>query len=94
MMRGSTPADAHAVTRASGVTPDRAARDALINTTAAPPSVIPEDVPAVEIPPGKTGASFRSDSSVVSGRGCSSAATTTVRPLASVTVTGAISRVK
>ena len=50
MMRGSTPAEAHPMMRASGVTPSAAHAAALISTTAAPPSVMPDEVPAVMMP--------------------------------------------
>ena len=50
------------------------------STSAAAPSVMPEELPACTVPfsGSKTGGSFASDASVVSGRGCSSAATTDV----------------
>ena len=94
--RGSTPALAQPITRASGVTPSRLARSALISTTAAPPSVMPEDDPAVTIPgcpstSPNTGVSFCRFSIVVPARGCSSASTVIDLPFRSVTVTGAIS---
>ena len=60
--------------RASGRHPSWAARDALARTTAAPPSVMPDALPAVMMPgcpstSPKTGASLRSESIVVPDRG-------------------------
>src|SRR4029077_11727264 len=61
---------------------------------AAAPSLIPEELPAVTVPPGRnTGLSLASCSSVVSGRGCSSSATSIVFfPV--FTVSGTISSAK
>ncbi len=83
--RGSTPADAHPMSRAIGARSSAAALRPDISTSAAPPSVMPDEVPAVMMPglPStlpNTGGSFRSCSIVVSGRGCSSAATVASRP--------------
>ena len=70
---GSTPAAATPRTRAIGWTPSAAARSCDRSTIAAAPSVIPEELPAVTLPPTglNAGGSFASDSGVVS-RGCSS----------------------
>ena len=54
ILRGSTPALAHPMIRASGVTPCAFAAAALMITTAAPPSVTPDDAPAVMIPGSST----------------------------------------
>ena len=48
--RGGTPALAYARMRASGVRPSAWARDSLITTTAAPPSLMPLALPAVTLP--------------------------------------------
>ena len=96
MLRGSTPALAQPRMRASGVTCSRLARSALINTTAAPPSVMPDDDPAVMMPGApstsrKTSGSLRRLSSVVPGRGCSSTSSIAGLPFASAYSTGTIS---
>ncbi len=93
MSRGSTPALAHPSRRARGVRPRALACSADVNTTAAPPSVIPDEEPAVMMPSPNAVGSFRRLSIVASGRGCSSRSTTTLCPF-TVTVTGAISRAK
>ena len=98
IMRGSTPALAHPVSRASGCRPRSLAHAADASTTAAPPSVMPEADPAVMMPgwpstTGKVRGSLASPSSVAPARGCSSALTVTVVPR-SVTSTGAISAAK
>jgi hypothetical protein len=49
MIAGSTPAVAHAAIRASGVSPRAAASLALIKTTTAAPSLIPDAFPAVTV---------------------------------------------
>ena len=96
--RGSTPALAQPSRRATGVMPCARAHSAELNTTAAPPSVMPEAEPAVMIPgwpstTGKVSGSLASPSSVDPGRGCSSMANVIVLPR-SVTVTGTISASK
>ena len=79
---------------AIGLMPRRAASAALITTSAAAPSLMPEALPAVTVPSlAKAGRSLPSTSSVVSGFGYSSSATTT-SPLRPFTVTGAISSLK
>ena len=78
MMRGGTPADAMPVMRARGVRPCAftAASDAMI--IAAAPSFTPDALPAVTVPGSRNGVfSLARPSSVVSGRGCSSASTFT-----------------
>ena len=81
--------------RASGVTPRRAASWSVISTTAAAPSLIPEALPAVTVPPSrrKLGRSFCSTSKVVPCLGYSSASTT-VSPLRPGTLTATISSLK
>ena len=69
MIAGSTPAVAHAAIRASGVSPRAAASLALIKTTAAAPSLMPDAFPAVTVPSlVKAGFNFASASSVVPAR--------------------------
>ena len=82
-----------AMIRASGSRPSARARDAAMRTSAAAPSVIPDEFPAVIVPvsSSKTGFSFARPSSVVSGRGCSSRSTATVAPFFAGTATGTIS---
>ena len=71
--RGSTPATALPAKAASGSTPSAAARSSLAITSAAAPSLMPLELPAVTLPPArKAGRSFASASAVESGRGCSS----------------------
>ena len=63
MISGCTPAQDNATIRASGSRPSASARDSLISTIAAAPSVMPLELPAVTLPPSrKTGASVASDS--------------------------------
>ncbi len=82
MMRGSTPAEAAQRIDASGATPLASAFCRDMTTTAAPPSLMPEALPAVTVPsPLNAGRSPSSFSTVVSGRGCSSLSTTTGGPL-------------
>ena len=81
MISGSTPAQDQPITRASGSLPSARARDSLVSTIAAAPSVMPLELPAVTVPPGRnTAFSFASASIVVPGRGCSSPATVSVEP--------------
>ena len=91
--RGATPAVAKPITRASGTRPARAAPASLASSSAAAPSLTPDELPAVTVPCLRN-AGFRpaSVSSVVSARGCSSWRTCSVSPfLRPATVTGAIS---
>ena len=61
-------------------------------STAAAPSLIPEELPAVIVPScWKAGLSLASDSAVVSGRGCSSVAQMLSAPFRSLIATGTIS---
>ena len=83
MIRGSTPALAQPRIFARGFRPRARAVSADARISAAPPSVIPDEVPAVMMPgcPStslNTVGSLRSVSSVVSPRGCSSRSTTAV----------------
>ena len=81
-----TPVD---TIRASGVMPSSAALMSLITTTAAAPSLSGQQLPAVTVPSGRnTGFSAATFSSVVPGRGPSSALTT----VPSGSVTGVMSR--
>ena len=74
--RGSTPATALPAKAASGSTPSARARSSLAITSAAAPSLMPLELPAVTVPPArKAGRSFASSSAVESGRGCSSTVT-------------------
>ena len=67
--------------RASGSRPSSRARSSLASTRQAAPSLSDEELPAVTVPPSrKIGFSFASRSSVVSGRGPSSACTVTGSP--------------
>ncbi len=50
MMAGSTPAVAQEAMRAIGVRPRFAASAAVISTTAAAPSLMPDALPAVTVP--------------------------------------------
>src|SRR5262245_32565727 len=98
MIRGSTPALAQPTILARGASRRARAASADAITTAAPPSVIPDDEPAVMMPgrpstSPNTGGSLRRLSIVVSPRGCSSRSTI-VDWLLIVIVTGAISRAK
>jgi hypothetical protein len=91
MIAGSTPACAHDTIRASGVLPRFCASLALIRTSAAAPSLMPEALAAVTVPSlAKAGRRPETFSSVVPCLGYSSASTTT-SPLRDLTVTGTIS---
>ena len=88
---GSMPAVAQETMRPSGRTPRRAASSAVISTSAAAPSLMPDALPAVTVPSlAKAGRSFASASTVVPWRGYSSVSTT-MSPLRLGTVTAAIS---
>ena len=59
MIAGSTPAVAQETMRASGARPRRFASAAVISTSAAAPSLMPEALPAVTVPSlEKAGRSF------------------------------------
>src|SRR5262245_16174526 len=74
--RGSTPATALPTKAPSGSTPSAWARSSLAITRAAAPSLMPLELPAVTVPPSlNAGLSVASFSRLVSGRGCSSRAT-------------------
>ena len=91
MIAGSTPATAVEMTRASGLRPSSRARDASTSSTADAPSLIPELLPAVTVPPSRNaGRSFASASADVSARGCSSRETTIGSPFRWGTVIGTI----
>ncbi len=71
---GSSPASANCTMRARGVRPSRAAASSLVTSTAAAPSLICDEFPAVTNPSGlNAGLSVASRSRVVSGRMPSSA---------------------
>src|SRR5207248_1551022 len=71
-----TPATALPANAPSGSTPSSRAFSSEAITSAAAPSLIPEELPAVTVPPSrKAGLSAASFSAVVSGRGCSSRVT-------------------
>jgi hypothetical protein len=93
MMRGGTPAAvAMPSTRAMGVRPCFFAGASEATISAAAPSLTPEALPAVTVPPLRKGVgSFARPSSVVSARGCSSRSTTTGSALRCGMVTGTIS---
>src|SRR5690348_7368442 len=94
MIAGSTPVVAHDTIFASGLIPRFFASSALISTSAAAPSLMPEALPAVTEPSLlKAGRSLASVSAVVPWRGNSSVSTTT-SPLRVFTVTGTISSLK
>ena len=68
------------------------AHSADVTSSAAAPSLIPDELPAVTVPPARNaGRRPARPSSVVSGLGCSSASTTTGAPRGRGTVTGTIS---
>ncbi|MPN45471.1 hypothetical protein SDC9_193038 [bioreactor metagenome] len=92
MTEGSTPAEAPPANTAMGVTPSSLAFRSLITTTAAAPSLMPEALPAVTVPPSFLKAGFRAARSctVTPGRKCSSREKGTVSFL-TFTGTGTIS---
>ncbi len=91
---GSTPATANEWKRARGFRPSWAARSSEAMRTAAAPSVIWDELPAVMTPSGlNAGLSVASFSTVLSGR-IPSSALTSCAPSGPVTVTGTISRSK
>ncbi len=94
MIDGSTPQVAQETMRPIISTPRLAASSALISTTAAAPSLMPEALPAVTVPSlSKAGLSFARFSTVTPSFGCSSVSTTT-SPLRVLMVTGTISSLK
>src|SRR3569623_118421 len=95
MLRGGTAADAMPRMRARGVSPCAFAAASDATMSAAAPSLTPEALPAVTVPGLRNGVlSLASCSSVVSGRGCSSASIVTTSPLRPATSTGTISPLK
>ncbi len=91
MILGSTPAWPHETIRPSTFLPSLAACFAVISTTAAAPSLIPEALPAVTVPSfSNAGLSLAIESSVAPWRGYSSVSTT-MSPLRDLMVTGTIS---
>ena len=79
MILGSTPARAPPTHVAIGLTPSSLAFSSLITTTAAAPSLIPEELPAVTIPSFlNAGRSFARPSAVIPALGPSSVSNTTV----------------
>ncbi len=77
IIRGSTPAVAPATMRARGVNLKRRTASSDAMTSAHAPSFTPEALPAVTVPLVRKGVgNLASCSRVVSGRGCSSRATT------------------
>ena len=92
MTRGGTPALAIATTRASGSSPCARAAASEATISAQAPSLSPDALPAVTVPPSRNGAgSDASFASVVSGRGCSSRSTMRGAPRGPGTSTGTIS---
>ena len=74
--RGSTPVTALPTNAPSGSTPSTRAFSSLAITSAAAPSLIPLEFPAVTVPPSRNaGFNPASFSALVSGRGCSSRST-------------------
>ena len=91
MMRGATPPEAAPSMRARGSRPSFWTISAEASSRAAAPSLTPEALPAVTVPPSRTmGLRPCRAARVVSGRGCSSSLTT-MSPLRSLMVRGAIS---
>ncbi len=89
---GSAPARAKARTRARGVSPRRVAASSLVIRTAAAPSLICDELPAVTTPSGlNAGFSAARRAAVVSGRMPSSSVITMVVP-STLTGTGTSSR--
>ena len=79
---GSTPATDRLTHFIIGFKPNSCALDSDIITTAAAPSFIPEELPAVTVPFSlKTGLSVERDSKLASDLGCSSVAIRTGSPL-------------
>jgi acetyl-CoA acetyltransferase family protein len=71
--RGSTPATEEPTNAASGWAPSSRAQSSLAITSAAAPSLMPDELPAVTVPSARNaGFSAASFSALVSGRGCSS----------------------
>ena len=67
MVRGSTPAAAEVTMRASGFSPNSRAFSAEVSNSAAEPSLIPLELPAVTVPPlRKIGPSLANCSRLVS----------------------------
>ncbi|MCY1361318.1 hypothetical protein D9M69_479790 [compost metagenome] len=92
MMRGSTPAVAMPTTRARALRPWRLAASGLASSRAQAPSLTPEALPAVMLPPWRKGVpSLANCSRVVSPRGCSSCSTSFGGPLRWGISTGTIS---
>ena len=95
MMRGSTPTTAEDTMRVFGVRSKRAAASSEASRSAHAPSLMPEALPAVTVPPSrKAGRSFASTSGVVPGRMNSSASKTSGGAFRRGTSTGVISRAK
>ena len=104
MTPGSTPAAAEPTHRAMGLRPSARAFSPSINRSAAAPSLMPLELPAVTVPPSrKDGASRASFSIEVSRvkrpfslrqRGCSSVSTMTGAPFARGASMGTISSAK
>ena len=95
MMRGGTPALVSPSTRASGVRSYffTASSDAI--SSAAAPSLTPDALPAVTVPPSlRNGVPSLASCSIVVSRGCSSFDTTIGSPLRWGIETGAISLAK
>ena len=92
MITGSSPASAIAAIRARGVMPSRARPASFATSTAAAPSVIWLDVPAVSSPLSESGFNAAIAARLASARMPSSAANFSLVPSSSVTSTGAISR--
>ena len=91
--RGSTPATALPTKAPSGSMPSACARSSLAITSAAAPSLIPLEFPAVTVPPSRNaGFSAASFSAFVSGRGCSSRVTSPIGDELVVEAAGLVGR--
>ncbi len=97
MCAGSTPADALGPTKAIGVSPSSLALFSSTRSSAAAPSLTPEELPAVTVPKSSSanmGRSLPSFSRVMFGRGCSSVSTMTGSRFGWGIETGVISLLK
>jgi hypothetical protein len=92
MITGSSPASAIAAIRARGAAPSRRRPASLHKSTAAAPSVIWLDVPAVSRPFSESGFNAAIAARLASARIPSSAANFSLVPSSSTTSTGTISR--
>jgi hypothetical protein len=80
MILGITPATAVPMTRARGVSPKRLTASAFASSNAQAPSLTPEELPAVTLPPGRNGVGNFAKASRLVSRGCSSTLTQVTSP--------------